>query len=492
MIKQYDLKQDINSKGKVYLGIPRERVYIPWFVDNRDQIMAYLQQKDMFCDYHQTDGHRVDSNRDRIVTRFLEHPDKPEWLQFLDSDMDHPASISERLAKWKKPIVAGLYFSRNESREPFIFDQIEDRKDEYGQMSKMWAARRDQVYNFFEENDVPYINGGIVIDDCVSSPLVECDAVATGTMLIHRSVLELMEKPVFQYRAGGNSEDMTFCYEAKNHYGIPIYCDLSTVSGHYILVPVGQSQFRELYEKRGVHFSSYTKREIAELLAEYLGISFDKAVDKINKSSSSIVGDYWENTFKGKEPTEEEVDSFYRNEYVGKLYLLELIHWNFSETFFGMKSSFKRVRGKKVLEIGSGIGSLTMQLAIQKCDVVSSEINDTLIEFSKLRLSKLDHVLASTIGDVTFVKDEWRNHEENTFEVVVSTDTFEHVPENTLKKTLKDISKVLEPGGSLLYHVNFKQQDAYPMHYDHSDMWDTWLIEAGFIPLNSSHAIKQR
>jgi cyclopropane fatty-acyl-phospholipid synthase-like methyltransferase len=72
----------------------------------------------------------------------------------------------------------------------------------------------------------------------------------------------------------------------------------------------------------------------------------------------------------------------------------------------------------------------------------------------------------------------------------VSTDTFEHIPEVELKKLLLDINKTLKPGGSLIYHANFSQQGLYPMHFDHSEMWDAWLVEAGFIPLSSSQAIK--
>lgn len=55
---------------------------------------------------------------------------------------------------------------------------------------------------------------------------------------------------------------------------------------------------------------------------------------------------------------------------------------------------------------------------------------------------------------------------------------------------LHDIARIIKPGGNLIYHANFAQQDLYPMHFDHSEMWDTWLFEAGFIPLSGTRALR--
>lgn len=154
MIKQYELKRDFNTDGKVYIGIPRERLYIPAFVDNRDQILTELNKVGQTCGYFQADGHRVDRNRDRIVEAFLDHPDKPEWLQMLDSDMDHPRDTPIRLAKWGKPIIGGLYFSRNTHHDPFVFKEVEPREDKYGRKVKMWAPMREEVFDFLNANKV--------------------------------------------------------------------------------------------------------------------------------------------------------------------------------------------------------------------------------------------------------------------------------------------------------------------------------------------------
>jgi 2-polyprenyl-3-methyl-5-hydroxy-6-metoxy-1,4-benzoquinol methylase len=365
-------------------------------------------------------------------------------------------------------------------------------KDEYGIMSKLWRPLRDEVYEFLTENHIPMFDGALIIDETLHSPLVECHAVATGTMLIHRSVLETMERPWWEYRAGGASEDMQFCYEARNDYGIPIFCDLSTISGHYIFSPQGQAQFRLQYEKRGALLSGYSKREAMKLLSEFLSIPIELAEEKINQGNAHMVGSYWDAKFHKQAPTEAEIKDFYRDSYTGQLYLIELLHWNFSETFFNIKSLFSGLRKKNVLEIGAGIGSVALQLAIQNNKVTAVEPNETLREFIKLRIAKIKKEVTTELGDIKLVVDKWKEAEPNSFDAAVSVDTFEHIPEAEMIQMLKDISRVLKVGGSLLYHANFKQQDIYPMHFDHSEKWDSWLIDAGFAPLSVSHAMKVR
>lgn len=492
MIKEYELKP-LNTEGKIYLGIPRERVYIPAFVDNRDQILMSMQKAGRAAGYFQAEGSRIDRNRDRIVDQFLSLPDKPDWLQMLDSDMDHPHDIAMRLSKWGKPIIGGLYFHRGSHHEPFIYSEAEPAKDNYGRTIKLWKSEKDLVYQFLTENNVPMYDGGIVIDNCKNSPLVECDAIATGMMMIHRSVLETMQKPIFEFRGLGAGEDLQFCWEAKHDYGIPIYCDLSTIAGHYTWVPQGQAQFRSIYLNRGLVFSGYTKRESIEWLSEFLGISEEEATEKIEKGSIVMVSDFWRAKFRefGKKPVStEEVEAFYKDPYTGQLYLIELLYWNFSQAFYNIKSLFVGLRNKKVLEIGSGIGSIAIQLAVQDCDVTAAEINPFLVEFSKYRVKKIMPSIVGKIGNIDFVTNEWESAEDDTYDAIVSVDCFEHIHADTLQIMLKNFARVIKPGGDLIYHATFGLQDTYPMHYDHSEMWDTWLLNAGFAPVSPTHAIR--
>ena len=490
MKKQYDLQPLNGTSGKIYIGIPRERLYIPYFVDNRDQIIAETQRVGRSAGYYQHEGHRVDRNRDWIGERFMDAPSKPEWLVMLDSDMEHPLDGPIRLTKWSKPIVGGLYFHRGKTHDPFVFMEAPDAKDKYGRMQKRWKPMRDLVYEFLMTHNVPDVDGAMSIDDCKMPPLVECDAVATGHLAIHRSVLETMEQPWFEYRPGGNSEDLVFCYEAKHDYGIQSYCDLSTISGHYVFQPIGQAQFRQMYLARGLNLSKFTGDEAVDMLVDFMGISKAAAQEKIEKGTAHMVGDYWHSKFDGKTPTAKQVTGFYKDEYTGRLYIIELMHWNSMPGFNDLQKLLVSAREKKVLDFGSGIGTTAIQLAIQHNTVTSVELNPLLRKFQEYRLEKTDDLITTEMGPLTIAGDNWTDEAEASYDVIVAYDVLEHLPQETLRDTIQHFARLLKPGGSLVYHNNFGQQDIYPMHYDHSEIWNDLLVESGFNLYSSVEAIR--
>lgn len=488
--KRYDpeLYKLDGTNGKIYVGIPRERIYIPSFVDNRDSILYNLEKAGRGAGYFQAEGHRVDRNRDKIVEAFLRLSSKPEWLLMIDSDMEHPSDLPIRLTRWEKPIVGGLYFHRGDIHDPFVFRQSKNNTDKYGREVLRWAPLRDEIYDFLEEEQVPIRDGAITIDNTKSSPLIECDAVATGAMAIHRSVLELMDKPIFEYRPQGYSEDLVFCYEAKNHYGIPIHADLSCISGHYNWVAMGQAQFRVLYKGRGLNLTTYSMNQAAEMLAEYTGCSEEEAKETINNGNAHMVAPYW----KAKKPsTPEEVDAFYRDEYTGQLYLIELLHWNFTGIFDTLRRGLMNYRNGNVLELGAGIGTIAIQMAIQNNDVVAVEPNEYLRNFIAYRWQWLIDKMSGRHNELYLVgNDEWTAAKDEQFGLVIAIDTFEHIPLEHLREMLKSIQRVTQIGGTLYYHCNFEQQNLYPMHYDHSKEWDGLLDEFGFYQTGPLTAVR--
>jgi len=488
--KQYELKPMDGKNGMIYVGIPRERVYIPAFVDNRDSILFHLQQKERGAGYFQAEGHRVDRNRDRITNQFLDLKDKPEWLGLLDSDMEHAPSCLERLTAWGKPIVGGLYFHRGDVHDPFVFNRAEKQQDKYGRMTKRWRPLRDEVYDFITHHGVPMNDGPVTIDDWSYSPLLECDAVATGVMVIHRSVLEFMPKPVWEYRAYGHSEDLIFCHEAKEA-GVPVYADLSTISGHYNWVPMGQAQFRTLFEARGINLTNYSRQKAAEWLEEFYQIPIEKALKTIEDGNAHMVGDLWHERFPEGNPTDEEVATFYEDEAVGKAYVIELLHWNYTKTFYRLRSMLIPFRDKNVLEIGSGIGTVAIQLSLQRNNVVASEVNPLLRRFSQMRFKEIEKYSTARYGDIEWMGEEWRDSSRE-FDMVACFDTFEHLPKEPLIDLVTDIYNHMPIGGRLIYHANWSQQDLYPMHFDHSTWWSEFLYELGFFSLHNHDAVKVR
>ena len=497
MPKQYETRELDGTNGKIYLGIPRERMIIPSFSDNRDMILYELEKAGRLGGFLNVDGHRVDRNRDRIVHGFLESPHNPEWLMFVDSDMSHPPTMPLRLTAWNKPIVGGLYFHRGHTHDPFIFNRIPklENKDRYGRYKQQWIPLRDEVYDFLKENNVPLRDGWFTISDCPSTPLWEVDAVATGCMVIHRSVFETMEPPWFEYKSYGNSEDLTFCDDAKYKYGIPVHADVSTISGHLNWVAMGQTQFRALHESRGVELSGFTKNDAANWVAFSLGISPDDAMKRIEEGSAHVVGDYFAERFRGKKVEDidpAEIRAFYESEEVGQLYIIELLHWNLSATFENMRRILIPVRGASVLELGSGIGSVAIQLALQQNNVVAVEVNEELREFTRNRWNDLNTYLRSSKhGELYLLDGSWRDKAvDDQFGIVVAFDVFEHLPKDDLQSLLREVHRVLPLGGKLVYHANFKQQNLYPMHYDHSDWWADFMANLGFMQVSPLEAMK--
>jgi hypothetical protein len=144
-----------------------------------------------------------------------------QYLFFCDTDLHMPPDVIPRLISHDKDIVGGLYVRRHNPP----FNEMLRFKDKNGFQGL--EPIRDGEYKQGE--------------------LVECDAIATGCMLIKTSVFEKI--PPFQmtidgiqarpqhflwteYRLpGGASEDFSFCQKARKA-GVQIFCDTSIVLRH--------------------------------------------------------------------------------------------------------------------------------------------------------------------------------------------------------------------------------------------------------------------
>jgi hypothetical protein len=470
------------GNGKIRVAIARERMYIPEFVDNLFTILMSLHESGVDCGFFQAEGHRVDRNRDAMVKDFLAHPDKPEWLLMLDSDMEHVPNVGQRLAAHKKDIVGALYFHRGKLHDPLAFGQPDFTPDEWGRLTLTWAPIRDEVYDYLRKARVPYRDAALAIDGL--SGLIDVSAIGTGAMLIHRGVLETMKPPWFEYITGGNSEDMIFCYNAIEKYGYQVWCDMATISGHYAFVPMGFAQFLMIYEGRGLEHSGFTKEEAADLMAEYYKLPIEAMQKLINDGSAHYFGNYWkESGFKLSDER-----SVYRDKKSGMPYIIELLWWNSSPSFGEFRKRYIPFRNQRVLEIGAGIGTLALQLAIQRNDVVAVEVNPDLRGFIQLRYSRVAEQIETKLGDLQVIPEI--NLVEGMFDTAFAIDVLEHLSEEDLKAAIKTVYNHLRPGGLFCYHNNFGQQEIYPMHHDYSVIFDKWMCDAGFYVISETEARK--
>ena len=101
------------------------------------------------------------------------------------------------------------------------------------------------------------------------------------------------------------------------------------------------------------------------------------------------------------------------------------------------------VKGKRVLDIGSGHGNMALNLALQGGNVSSIDIAPKLIEGCKYRAGKNNLEVDFRVMDACNIQ-----YPENTFDIVVGFRTVHHLPD--LNKFCGDALKCLKKGGYLL------------------------------------------
>lgn len=168
-------------------------------------------------------GAPFDQARNMCCQQFLQGP--YEWLGFLDSDVTPPHDAFLRLMAHNKPIMSGVYYRRS------VPHGLPVAQKKYGNQ-RTWLR------------ELP--NSGII----------EVDVVGAGLMVIHRSVIELVnKKPIHPGKrwfywgvdsAGtvpaeyGQSEDFSFNSHCQK-LGIPILIDCSIQAKHIGLAEYGKN-----------------------------------------------------------------------------------------------------------------------------------------------------------------------------------------------------------------------------------------------------------
>jgi SAM-dependent methyltransferase len=115
--------------------------------------------------------------------------------------------------------------------------------------------------------------------------------------------------------------------------------------------------------------------------------------------------------------------------------------WN-NEIF----DKIKEFRGKKILEIAPGFGRITQFLSILAGELIIVDLNPLCIEKTKTKLKH--HVLAYFVNDgksIPKVRD-------NSQDLVFSFDSFVHMHANVTEDYVKEIYRVLKPGGQAFIH----------------------------------------
>lgn len=139
----------------------------------------------------------------------------------------------------------------------------------------------------------------------------------------------------------------------------------------------------------------------------------------------------------------------------------------------------------RVLEIGSGSGYLVKQLLDEGYDAVGSEIDSQYVTLAKDQFNISLHQFGGESLDFP----------DNSFDLVVSFDVFEHIPDSD--QHLREVSRVLKPGGryvfstpNILTNLPFeiiKERSFTKYKEYHVSLHSYWrlrsrLLENGFLP----------
>ncbi|MEW6431838.1 MAG: class I SAM-dependent methyltransferase [Myxococcota bacterium] len=110
--------------------------------------------------------------------------------------------------------------------------------------------------------------------------------------------------------------------------------------------------------------------------------------------------------------------------------------------------TFARWAGRRVLEIGAGIGSITAHLAPGRELVTALEVDDFYVRRLKNRFRAQPQV-EPYHSDVALA--DWQSLRQRRFDTVLLSNVLEHIPDDA--GAVQTFAKILDPGGRLLLYV---------------------------------------
>jgi len=105
-------------------------------------------------------------------------------------------------------------------------------------------------------------------------------------------------------------------------------------------------------------------------------------------------------------------------------------------------------RGQRVLDLGCGTGALTLRAARKGAKVKGIDVNPQMLEIVRRRAAKAN--LMQNVGLCEMGVAELGSEESESYDVVMSGLCFSELTEDELSYALKEIKRILKPGGLLL------------------------------------------
>jgi len=111
----------------------------------------------------------------------------------------------------------------------------------------------------------------------------------------------------------------------------------------------------------------------------------------------------------------------------------------------GLLSIMPPVKGKKVLDVGCGTGSLTSWLLGQGAEVIGVDASPDMLKHAR---NKMDNKVSFALHDITEPMDFFEN---NSFDLVTASLVFHYV--DKMASVFSELNRVLKPGGNLVFSV---------------------------------------
>ncbi|NEQ67766.1 MAG: class I SAM-dependent methyltransferase [Symploca sp. SIO2D2] len=168
---------------------------------------------------------------------------------------------------------------------------------------------------------------------------------------------------------------------------------------------------------------------------------------------------------------------------------------NTNDIFWSRLAEKPSFHGAKVLELGCGLGSLSLDIASAgAAEVIGLDLNERDVEFAQMNLQQNYPQLQNK---VKFLAVNLQDYSEKDFDFIVSKDTFEHVLD--LEIVLSEIKKRLKIGGKLytgfgpLWHSPFGfHGNLYGWNFTNKYPWGHLLLSEAQIVSSWNNSTNQK
>ena len=128
-----------------------------------------------------------------------------------------------------------------------------------------------------------------------------------------------------------------------------------------------------------------------------------------------------------------------------------------------------KIKGKKILEVGSGTGNHAVHLEKKGFDIIGVDLNKEMLAVARKKSKKIKF----------FQGDMHSFNIKGEFDIILCLFSTMHYNTNIsdLKKTLKNFYKHLKKGGLLVFDMGFNQERYSAKHPSHTGSWSRGDVE---------------